>query len=388
MISPAERLKDSLSDAEARLLSRTNALTRDQLTRLAPVWEAERRMGDVALREAAAIGLTRIQVPESHDGFGMSFRCKAAVAETLAQADFGFSMSLINTQNVAAKLATDASPEISGRYVPALIAAERIGCTALTEPGAGSDFSAIKTLAEKQGDHWSLNGEKAWITNAAMASVIVMYVQTDPQAGAAGIAGVVIDGERTGFNREPSYAMAGQHSIGAGGFKLDQYKANQSEMFLAPGEAFKSALTSINGARIYVAAMCCGMLASAIESARQFGLNRKTFGKNLHGHQGWRWTLAEASAELLAAQQLVDAVGARLDYGEDVRFEAAKTKVFATRAAERHLGAMMQAMGAEGLRADHPLSRHQIGVRMAGFVDGSTEILLDRIAASLSRPDT
>jgi alkylation response protein AidB-like acyl-CoA dehydrogenase len=126
------------------------------------------------------------------------------------------------------------------------------------------------------------------------------------------------------------------------------------------------------------------MLASAIESARQFGLHRKTFGKNLHGHQGWRWTLAEASAELLAAQQLVDSISTRLDRGENVRFEAAKTKVFATRAAERHLGAMMQAMGAEGLRADHPLSRHQIGVRMAGFVDGSTEILLDGIAASLS----
>ena len=384
MISPAQRLANELNEAEVSLLRQTDDFARDQLTALAPVWEAERRMGDSALREAASMGLTKIQVPKNYGGLAMSFRCKAAVAETLAQADFGFSMSLINTHNVAAKLASDAPASIADAYVPDLLAAKRVGCTALTELGAGSDFSAIKTLATKNDDGWTLNGEKAWITNAAVADVIVMYVQTDPNAGGTGIAGLIIDGQRTGFSRESSYAMAGQHSIGAGGFRLSEYQAADHEMFLAPGEAFKSALNSINGARIYVAAMCCGMLASAIESARQFGLHRKTFGKNLHGHQGWRWTLAEASAELLAAQQLVDSISTRLDRGENVRFEAAKTKVFATRAAERHLGAMMQAMGAEGLRADHPLSRHQIGVRMAGFVDGSTEILLDGIAASLS----
>ncbi len=378
---PRERLHGALTEIEGALLNDTASLVDDVLVAQAPVWEAERRMGDDGLRRAAEIGLTRLQVPASHGGLDVSYRCKAAVAELLAQADFGFSMSVINTHNVAAKLASDAPATIAARYVPDLIAGSRIGCTALTEPDAGSDFSAIQTLATRDGDGWRINGQKAWITNAARADVVVMYVQTEAGSGGRGIAGFVVDGQRPGFGRLPAYTMAGQHSIGAGGFRLDNYHADASEMILAPGEAFKSALGSINGARIYVAAMCCGMLASALASASHYGHERQAFGSSLHGHQGWRWMLSEAAAELLAAQQLVDHVAARLVAGEDVRFEAARTKVFATRAAERHLGAMMQAMGAHGLDASHPLARHQVGVRMAGFVDGSTEILLDRIAA-------
>ncbi|MGB7181767.1 MAG: acyl-CoA dehydrogenase family protein [Burkholderiaceae bacterium] len=383
--SPNDRLRGTLSSAEQQLLDATSNLVRDTIGPMAAQWEAERTMAIDALRQAGEIGITRMQVPESHGGMGASFRTKAAVAELLAQADFGFSMSAINTHNVAAKLAIDAPESVAAEFVPDLIRADRIGCTALTEPGAGSDFSSIATTAVKDGSGWRINGHKAWITNAAQASVVVMYVQTDPNRGGNGIAGFVIDGRRAGFSREPAYVMAGQHSIGAGGFLLTDYQATGDELILAPGEAFKSALGSINGARIYVAAMCCGMLASALDSAAQYGLSRQTFGVNLHGHQGWRWTLSEAAAELYAAQQLVDSVAARLDAGEDLRFEAAKTKVFATRMAERHLGAMMQAMGAEGLRARYPLARHQVGVRMAGFVDGSTEILLDRIASEMSK---
>lgn len=381
--SPHERLRDTFSDAEKNVLDATAHLVEAMVEPQAPRWEAERCMADDGLAWAVDIGLTRLQVPAAHGGLGLSFRCKAAVAELLAQGDFGFSMSVLNTHNVAARLAEDAPADIAARYVPALTGGQSIGCTALSEPGAGSDFSAIKTTANRDGSGWRISGEKAWITNAARADVIVMYVQTEPGSGARGIAGFVIDGSRSGFERLPAYQMAGQHSIGAGGFRLNNYEATDAEMILPPGEGFKSALGSINGARIYVAAMCCGMLASALASASQRGAERQTFGQTLHGHQGWRWMLAEAAAELLAAQQLVDHVAGQHSSGRDMRFEAARTKVFATRAAERHIGTMLQAMGADGLLASHPLARHQIGLRMAGFVDGSTEILLDRIASEL-----
>lgn len=378
---------ERFSQVENTLLRKTNELVRDVVTRQAPIWESERRVGLEAIHQGAEFGLTGMQVPMQWGGLGVSFRCKTAVADLLAQGDFGFSMSLINTHNVAAKLANDAPPAVASRYVPALLEAQRLGCTALTEPGAGSDFSAINTVAKPdKGDKgsWQLNGHKAWITNAARADVIMAYVQTELGSGARGIAGFVIDGRRAGFEREPFYAMAGQHSIGAGGFYLKDYVAEPSEMILPAGQAFKSALGSINGARIYVAAMCCGMLDSAIQTASAYGLKRETFGRSLHEHQGWRWSLAEAAAELEAARVMVNAAADLIDRGADAQIMAAKTKVFATRVAERHLGAMMQAMGAEGLRDQYPLARHQIGVRMAGFVDGSTQMLLERIARDLA----
>ena len=118
----------------------------------AALWERERRIGREAVSQAAELGLTRLQVPLAWGGLDYSFGCKVRVADILGAADFAFTMSLINTHNVAAKLARDAPAELAKRYVPALTAGTAIGCTALSEPSAGSDFAAIKTLATRNGN--------------------------------------------------------------------------------------------------------------------------------------------------------------------------------------------------------------------------------------------
>jgi alkylation response protein AidB-like acyl-CoA dehydrogenase len=327
------------------------------------------------------LGLTRVQVPASFGGLGYSFSCKAQIADVLAAGDFGFTMSLINTQNVAANLARNARPEVAARYVPDLIAGRCLGCTALTEPGAGSDFAAIETRASRDGDGWLIDGAKAWITNASDADVVILYAQTESGSGARGIAAFVIDGRRDGFVREPPYALGGQHAIGAGGFRLEGYRARDEELLQPAGKAFKAALASINGARTYIAAMCCGMVGEALDVAVTFGRLRKTFGKPLAEHQGWRWRLAEAASELAACRLMVARAAMQIDEGSDAQLSAAQAKLLATRMAERQIPALAQAMGAEGLREHYPFSRHLLGARVAGFVDGSTEMLLERICA-------
>jgi alkylation response protein AidB-like acyl-CoA dehydrogenase len=142
-------------------------------------------------------------------------------------------------------------------------------------------------------------------------------------------------------------------------------------------------MASINGARTYVAAMCCGMLDEAIRVVRAYGGSRHAFGVPLADHQGWRWVAAEASAELAAARALVREAAARIDAGADAQLVAAQAKLVATRTAERQLPRLAQAMGAEGLRETHPFGRHLHGARVASFVDGSSEMLLERIAAVL-----
>jgi alkylation response protein AidB-like acyl-CoA dehydrogenase len=356
---------------------------RDVVAPGAPLWERERRIGREAIEAAAALGLCRIEVPASHGGLGLPFSAKARIAQVLAGADFGFAFSLINTGNIATKLAREASPELVERWVPALMAGRAIGCTALTEPGAGSDFAAIATRATRVAGGWRIDGEKAWITNAAEADVAVVYVQTEPGSGARGVAGFVVEAARAGFVRRPAFALSGQHAIGTGGFALDGYLATDAEMLQPPGRAFKSAMTSINGARTYVAAMCCGMLGEALRIAQAYGAARRTFGVPLADHQGWRWTIAEASAELAAAGLLVADAAARIDAGADAQLAAAQAKFVATRSAERQLPRLAQAMGAEGLREAYPFGRHMNGARVASFVDGSSEMLLERIAAVL-----
>jgi alkylation response protein AidB-like acyl-CoA dehydrogenase len=372
-----------LTAGELRVVEAARDFVASHVTPNVRAWDGAQADSRAVLPAAAAAGLLGLEVPVAHGGLGLSFGCKRQVAEILAGADFGLAMSVINTHNVANHLARRAVPDVARRLVPALLSGQRTGCTALTEPDAGSDFSAITTLARKAGDGWQLDGRKAWIVNGTHADVVVVYAQTDPGSGARGIAAFVVDGSRGGFVREAAADSTAARAIDAGGFALQGYRAGADELLHPPGEAFKAALGSINGARTYVAAMCCGMVQASLRVASAYGARRHTFGKPLHEHQGWRWSLADAAIDLAAARLMVDAAAALIDDGGDAQTAAAQAKVFATRMAGRHIAALMHAMGAEGLREQHPLLRHLVAAQVATLTDGSTEMLLDRVARGL-----
>jgi alkylation response protein AidB-like acyl-CoA dehydrogenase len=372
-----------LTAGEHRMVQAARDFVAAHVTPHVQAWDCGQADSRAVLPAAGAAGLLGLEVPEAHGGLGLSFGCKRQVAEILAGADFGLAMSVINTHNVANHLARMAAPDVARRFVPALLSGHRTGCTALTEPGAGSDFSAITTLARRVGDEWQLDGRKAWIVNATHADVLVVYAQTEPGHGARGIAAFVVDGSRGGFVREARADSTAARSIDAGGFVLQGYRARADELLHPPGEAFKAALASINGARAYVAAMCCGMVQESLRVASAYGAQRHTFGEPLHEHQGWRWSLADAAIDLAAARLMVDAAAALIDDGSDAQTAAAQAKVFATRMAGRHIAALMHAMGAEGLREQHPLLRHLVAAQVATLTDGSTEMLLDRVARGL-----
>ena len=340
--------------------------------------------------DAARAGLLGLEVAVDQGGQGLSFACKWRVAEVLAAADFGLAMALINSHNVAHHLARVATPELAQQVVPALLSGQRTGCIALTEPTAGSDFSAITTLARRVGDEWQIDGHKTWIVNAQHAEAMVVYAQTEAGSGARGIAAFYVDGTRAGFVRDSAAAGNTENkaarSMGSGGFQLLGYRARAHELLHPPGQAFKAALSSINGARVYVAAMCCGMVAECLRVAADYGATRHTFGKPLHDHQGWRWVLADAAIDLAAARLLVDAAATHIGAGVDAQTSAARAKVFTTRMAGRHIAALLHAMGAEGLREQHPFLRHLAAAQVATLTDGSTEMLLERVAKDLRHP--
>jgi alkylation response protein AidB-like acyl-CoA dehydrogenase len=369
----------ALPDGQAQL-ARTHAFVREHVAPHAAAWARERQTSAPLHLAAGSAGLLGLQLPPSIGGAGVSFACKAQVAEILAAADFGVAMSLINTHNVAEQLFRLAPPEFAQRYLPGLLAGRLSACTALTEPTAGSDFAAIQTLAVPVPGGWQLDGTKTWITNAVHADLVVVYAQTLAGAGAAGIAAFVVEAQRAGFHRTENAVLGPVSSIGAGGFELKGYLCRDDEMLSPPGAAFKDILGAINGARTYVGAMCCGMVGAALQTAGAWGQSRQAFGSSLHAHQGWRWCLADAAIELEAAHLLVGHAAELIDAGADAQSASAKAKVFATRMAQKHIAALMHAMGAEGLGEHYPFVRHLASAQVAGLVDGSTEMLLERIA--------
>jgi len=348
-------------------------------------WENSRIQPTQALREAAELGLLAFETPREFGGLGADFQTKQSICEELARGDMAFAFSLVNSQNIAAKLAVGANGVRHQPLITSLMRAELFGATALSEPGAGSDFSGISTLAEKNDRGWLLNGSKAWITNAAIADIFIVYAQTVPAGGWRGIASFLVDARKPGFRRGEIYRLLGGHAIGAGEFHLENFQASDDDLLSPPGEAFKHAMSTVNGARIYVANMCCGMIADALERALDYGEERVAFGQPILNNQGLAWSLSDVATDLEALRALAEKAGRQIDQGEDAVFAAAVVKKFAGDITVPAITACIQAMGANGLRQDSNLGRHLAGAKIAAFTDGSTEMMNERIGATIRR---
>ncbi|MEO8558330.1 MAG: acyl-CoA dehydrogenase family protein [Rhodospirillales bacterium] len=380
-----DALNDLISDAGRAAIAKARGFAKRVVAPNAGKWQNARAYPLEAIREACREGLAEIELAKTAGGQELGFATKLRAFEAIAEYDFAFSFALINQHNATTRIARDMAGRAgTEELIAQMRRGEKIGCTALTEPSAGSDFAAIKARATKDGDGWRLDGAKAWITNAAMCDVAICYAQTDPAAGWRGIAAFLVRADRAGFIREAPFDITGGMAIGVGGFRLENYRAEASDLLQPPGAGFKSAMTGINGARTYVAGMACAMLASGLATAARYGAERDLFGKKLIEHQGQRWKLADIATDLEAARLLTDRAARAVDLNQDAMLPAAYAKKFAVEAAQRGLAACIQFMGAEGLRNDHPLGRHLANAKLAAYTDGSTEIQNERIAQAVA----
>lgn len=345
-------------------------------------WEGRRYAPKEMFARASELGLLGLETGTEHGGLGAPFSDKVEAARRLSHSTMAATFAVINSQNVAARLRLGGHSK-HHQMADDIMQAKRIGCTALTEPHAGSDFAAITTAAEKIDGGWRINGTKAWITNAAHADTIMLYAQTDAAQGWRGIASFVIDGRADGFRRGEIYKLIGGHAIGAGEFHLENYMAPDEDLLSPPGEAFKFAMSSINGARTYVAAMCVGMMENALELAATYAKERNAFGKPLLSHQGIAWSLSDVKTQIAALSAMVEKAATNIDNGEDAVLNAAHAKKMAGDVTLPAITACLQAMGANGLREEHFLGGHLTAAKIAAFTDGSTEMMKERIAAYL-----
>ena len=192
-----------------------------------------------------------------------------------------------------------------------------------------------------------------------------------------------MDARQPGFHRGEPYALIGGHAIGAGEFYLQDYLVENLDVLLPPGEAFKHAMASVNGARTYVANMCCGMMADALNKALAYGAKRVAFGRPVLDNQGLMWSLTEAATELEALRALTEKAGRLIAAGDDAVMAAAIAKKYAGRVTVPVISACIQAMGANGLKQESGLGRHLACARIAAFTDGSTEMMNERISVGI-----
>ena len=376
-----------ISAREMDVVNAARAFARDVIEPSAAAWEAAGGVPREAFREAATHGLCRLTIPESMDGHGLGAPAMALVVEALATACMASAFALTVHNNLARGIARYGSTAQQQRWLPDLSAAKQIGAFLLTEPQGGSDAAAIATTARRDGSNWRLDGDKAWVSNAATADLLSVYAQTDTSAGWRGIACFVVAAGTEGVIREPVYRLLGGHALGTGGFRFEGCRISGDDLLVPPGEGFKAALVGVDFARITVAAMCCGMMQKSLEVALDHGAKRRAFGKSVLEHQAVQSLLADTATDLEAARLLTARAATLLENGTGGHaLAAAHAKKFATRAALSRIADCMQAMGANGFRADYPLARHLTAAKMAQYLDGTTEIQNVVIGRAITQP--
>jgi len=344
----------------------------------APGWSLGAAPDPALFAQATTLGLTGTRVPVELGGAGHGFATLVQSCEALAAVDFGFAMALVNTHNVGLRLCHSAPSSLRDRYLPRLLSGEICACTALTEPGTGSDFAAITTQAVQTAAGWQLSGEKTWIVNARRAGLAIVFAQCGTAGEAGSIAAFLVDLTQPGVRRYPIEAAFAQTSMGTGGFILDQVTVDADHLILPSGQAFNSILTEINAARTYVAAMCNAMLGAALHQVADYGATRQSFGKPLAQHQSWQSALDAATAALTRSRALTQDAIDLVTRNEDAQLGAAQAKITAVETGQKHLPELLHAMGAEGLRPQYCFTRHLAALQSAGLTDGATSLLRAR----------
>ncbi|MEM1313812.1 MAG: acyl-CoA dehydrogenase family protein, partial [Pseudomonadota bacterium] len=340
----------------------------------AQAWERARAVPRAFFERAAEEGLLGLLVPREKGGAGIGHVELLRVLETLARADMGATFALVVHNNHARAVAGSGNAGLIETYLADMLSGRCVGAFLLTEPRGGSDAAALETVAVEEGDHYVVDGAKAWITNAPQADLLNVFAQTRPGARAKGILSLQIPADAPGVTRLPAYEMLGGYAIGAGGFEFRGVRVPKANVMIGPGDGFKAAMAGIDIARAGVAAMCAGMLQAGLDAAMPRLLAREAFGGPLADQQGLAWSLADVATDLEAVRLMAYAAAEEIDAAGAAPAAAAHAKKFATRAAFSGLHACMQAMGADGLRQDHPLARHLAGAKMAEYLDGTTEI--------------
>lgn len=339
-----------------------------------------------AIRAACMQGLAGIEVPKQLGGLGLPYTVRAAVAEALARVDLAFAFAFINHHNAILRIAESGSTEARERYITPMLRGELIGCTAMSEAGAGSDFTAINMNARKVDGGWQLTGGKHWIGNAVGAEVALVFAQTDAQLGPAGIACFIVRLDAPECRRITDQPLDGLALAGIAGFELNRCFVPDSDVLYPPGQGFKQAMAGVNKARVHIAAMACGLLHSALAQATAYCSTRMVAGQPVLNQQGLRWSLVDVSVTHDVLRLLTQRAAMLIEARDDTAVEAAAAaKLYAGNECLAAIAQCIQAFGALGLAEHKGLTSRLLAAKALCLADGSNEVMRERLGASLVR---
>jgi butyryl-CoA dehydrogenase len=364
-----------LTEDQEQIRDAVRAFAQAELWPNAARWDQQRHFPQEAHQGLAALGAYGICVPEELGGANLDYLTLALVLEEIAAGDGGTSTAISVTNcPVNAILMRYGNAAQQKQWLTPLAQGDMLGVFCLTEPHVGSDASALKTTARKDGDGYVLNGVKQFITSGQNGSLAIVIAVTDKGAGKKGMSAFIVPTATPGYQVARLEDKLGQHSSDTAQINFDNCRIPAENLIGAEGEGYRIALSALEGGRIGIAAQSIGMARSALEFAIDYAKQRESFGQTLFSHQAVGFRLADCATQLEAARQLTWHAAALRDAGRPCLKEAAMAKLFASEAAEFICSAAIQTLGGYGYVKDFPLERIYRDVRVCQIYEGTSDI--------------
>jgi len=364
-----------LNDDQLMIRDAVRAFAQEQLWPHAAQWDREHTFPRAAHQGLAALGAYGVCVPEDEGGAGLDYLSLALVLEEIAAGDGGTSTAISVTNcPVNAILMRYGNAAQKKQWLAPLAQGKMLGVFCLTEPHVGSDASALRTTAVKDGDGYVLNGVKQFITSGKNGQLAIVIAVTDKGAGKKGMSAFLVPTDTPGYVVARLEDKLGQNSSDTAQINFDNCRVPAENLVGAEGEGYRIALSSLEGGRIGIAAQSLGMARSAFEVAVAYAKERESFGTAILNHQAVGFRLADCATQLEAARQLIWHAASLRDAGRPCLKEAAMAKLFASEMAEKVCSAALQTLGGYGYVNDFPLERIYRDVRVCQIYEGTSDV--------------
>lgn len=348
-------------------------------------WEQQGFVPREVLRKMGGLGFLGLRYPERFGGSALDARATALLAEELGRSSFGgFAVTvLVHTDMASPHLAHAGSPAQLDRYLPAVIAGEKITAVAVTEPDAGSDVRSIRTTARREGAEYVLNGAKTYITNGVHADLYFVAAKTDAAAGSKGISMFIVEKGTPGLRVARPLDKLGWRCSDTAELAFQDCRVPAANLLGEEGRGFYAIMRNFQNERIALGAMAMGEASKGLEITLEYVKTRKAFGAPLWDKQAIRQRLSMLAAEVEAGRQLVAHAAALDAEGRDCVKEVSMVKAYCGELVNRVMYDCTQFHGGFGYMREAAIERMFRDARIQSIGGGATEVMLEEIAKRL-----
>ncbi len=347
-------------------------------------WDEDGTFPTEVVAKLGELGVLGMLVPEEYGGAASDYMTLSLVIEELARYDGAIALTVSSHNSLCVgHILLAGSDAQKQRYLPQLAAGAHLGAWALTEPGSGSDAAAMQTRAERHGDHWVINGSKAFITQGSVADVYVVLALTQPDQGTKGISAFIVEKGTRGLTAGRKEDKLGCRASDTTSLSFDQVKVPAENLLGKENKGFVDTLKVLDRGRVMIASMALGLARGALEEALQYAKEREQFSQSIANFQAIQWMLADSATELTAATLLTRRAAWMCDQKMYVKKEASMAKLYASEMAMRVTARAIQIHGGYGYMKEYPVERFYRDAKICEIGEGTSEIQREVIARAI-----